>query len=97
VNTNKYVLRKVKDNVIELSTNCGTGTGTVKLTQEELSVELEMTVDKNCETLKTDERFIADINNVINISVEESHVSLRLHNNNGVMHFEEIGQQKTGQ
>ncbi len=62
----------------------------MELNHEEISVTLEMVVDSDCETIKIDERFISDINKVINVSVEEDHLSLRLHNDNGVMHFEKM-------
>jgi len=47
-----------------------------------------MSVDTACETIKTDERFITDLNHAINISLEDDHLSLLLHNDNGVIHFE---------
>jgi uncharacterized hydrophobic protein (TIGR00341 family) len=86
----KYILRKTGEGSIEVFTTCAEGKGSVELNQEEISVALEMVVDSGCETIKTDERFISDINNVINVSVEEDHLSLRLHNDNGVMHFEKM-------
>jgi uncharacterized hydrophobic protein (TIGR00341 family) len=88
--TGKYILRKTGEGSIEVFTNCADGKGSVELNQEEINVTLEMIVDSDCETLKTDERFISDINNVINVSVEADHLSLRLHNDNGVIHFEKM-------
>ena len=56
--------------------------------QEEVSIKVDMSVDTACETIKTDERFITDLNHAINISLEDDHLSLLLHNDNGVIHFE---------
>jgi len=47
-------------------------------------------VATSCETIKTDERFITDINHAINVSVEDDHLSFLLHNDNGVMHFDKM-------
>lgn len=87
LNAEKYFMVKTGKNVFDVVTNCAKGAGSLSLTQEEVSIKLDMTVDAGCETIKTDERFIADINNAINISVEGDHLSLLLHNDNGVIHF----------
>jgi uncharacterized hydrophobic protein (TIGR00341 family) len=90
LNAEKYFILKTGRNLFDVFTNCAKGTGSLALAQEEVSIKLEMAVDTSCETIKTDERFIADLNRSINISVDEDHLSLLLHNDNGVMHFEKM-------
>lgn len=88
LNAGKYFIQKVGKNSFDVYTNCAKGTGSISLTQEEVDIELEMTADAACETIKTDDRFIADLNNAINLSLDDDHLSLLLHNDNGVIHFE---------
>lgn len=90
LNTEKYFILTTGKKLFDVHTNCANGKGSIELAQEEVSIKLEMTVDAKCETIKTDERFIADLNNAINISLDDDHLSLLLHNNNGVIHFEKI-------
>ena len=90
LNAEKYSIQKTGENLFEVFTNCAEGTGSLEFAQEEISIKLEMTVATSCETIKTDERFITDINHAINVSVEDDHLSFLLHNDNGVMHFEKM-------
>ncbi|MEN8729471.1 MAG: TIGR00341 family protein [Desulfuromonadales bacterium] len=94
LNVEKYFIQKTGKNEFDVSTNCAEGTGNIELVQEEVSVKLDMIVDTDCETVKTDNRFIADLNHAINISLEDDHLSLRLHNDNGVIHFEKMKSEK---
>ena len=94
VHAEKYFILKTGENIFDVFTYCAEGSGSITLTQEEVSIELDMTVNTLCETIKTDERFIADINHAININIEEDHMSLLLHNDNGVMHFEKMKPEK---
>jgi len=86
----KYFIMKAGRNSFDVFTNCGEGTGSVELVQEDVSIKLDMSVDAGCKTIKVDERFIADLNNVINISLDDGHLSLLLNNDNGVIHFERM-------
>ena len=90
LNAEKYFILKTDKNLFDVYTNCAKGTGSIELAQEEVSIKLEMTVEASCETIKIDERFIADLNNAINISLDDDHLSLLLHNDNGVIHFEKM-------
>lgn len=84
----KYFIQKTGENLFDVFTNCAKGSGSIAFTQEEVSIKVDMSVDTACETIKTDERFITDLNHAINISLEDDHLSLLLHNDNGVIHFE---------
>ena len=94
LNAEKYSIQKTGENLFEVFTNCAEGTGSLEFAQEEISIKLEMTVATSCETIKTDERFITDINHAINVSVEDDHLSCLLHNDNGVMHFDKMNPER---
>jgi uncharacterized hydrophobic protein (TIGR00341 family) len=84
----KYFLSPAGENTFEIFTDCERGHGSFELAQEELIVKLDLVVKETCPSFKTDNRFIADLNQVININTNEDSISLRLNNDAGVMHFE---------
>ena len=55
--------------------------------QENLSIEIDSSIDEQCETIKIDSRFLSDINSVIHGDISEDVMTLGLNNNNGAMHF----------
>jgi hypothetical protein len=72
---------------VDLTTHCTKGSGSYELNQEKVTASFDITVDETCTTAKIDNRFITDLNQVINIKLEGENLSLRLASDVGVMHF----------
>ena len=70
-----------------MTTHCTKGSGSYELNQEKVTASFDITVDDACTTAKIDNRFITDLNQVINIKLEGENLSLRLASDVGVMHF----------
>jgi len=73
-------------------TNCSKGYGEYTFHQENLSIQVARRIDEQCETFKIDNRFLSDINLVVNVNASEDRSSLRLNNDSGAMHFEASNQ-----
>jgi len=70
-----------------VTTACSKKVGSYKFNQENLVVSVSTEVLSNCESFKVDSRFLSDINTAINVNVNGGGMTLRLNNDNGVMHF----------
>ena len=89
-----YFIEAGDESSFNLTTHCTAGKGTYELHQEEVKATIDVEVDESCETSKIDNRFIADLNHLINVSIEGDHMTLRLDSNVGVMHFESASKQQ---
>ncbi|RLA22954.1 MAG: TIGR00341 family protein [Gammaproteobacteria bacterium] len=85
---NGYFIKIVDKHSVELWSHCAHGIGSYELVHEEMNVTFDIVVNEACDTYELDQRYIADLNQVVNLLVEGEHLSLRLNNNDGVMHFE---------
>ena len=83
-----YTITTTGESSFNLMTNCIKGTGSYELSQENINVRFDGISDDSCATAKVDNRFITDLNHVINIQAEGENMSLRLDSDIGVMHFE---------
>jgi hypothetical protein len=83
-----YFFKAVDRTLFELTTQCVQDRGSYEISQEDLSASFDTAVDDGCETSKIDNRFIKDLNNVININIDGDHLVLRLGSDAGVMHFQ---------
>jgi hypothetical protein len=71
-----------------VATSCDKETGGYELRQENMSVEVDVSQYEDCPESKTDERFVSDLKDVINLDLDDDRLSLRLANDTGVMYFE---------
>ncbi|RLA46124.1 MAG: TIGR00341 family protein [Gammaproteobacteria bacterium] len=85
---NTYFIKVVDDHSVRLWNHCTHGTGSYELSQGELHVVFDIKVSETCDTYQLDQRYITDLNQVANLHIEDDHLSLRLNNDDGVMHFE---------
>ncbi len=92
---NSYIIKSADESSVSLTTHCTAGTGFYELNQEEIKATFDIEIDESCETWKIDNRFITDLNQVINVSIEDDHMTLRLDSNVGVMHFESASKQQS--
>jgi uncharacterized hydrophobic protein (TIGR00271 family) len=83
-----YFMEPTGDNSFAVTTSCGKHTGTYELHQENITIEIDATIDEKCAESKTEARFLEDFNDVINLDQEGNRVSFRISNDNGVMHFQ---------
>jgi hypothetical protein len=82
-----YFIVTKGENSVDLTTHCTKGSGSYELNQENITASFDITVDDACTTAKIDNRFITDLNQVINIKLEGENMSLRLDSDGGVVHF----------
>jgi uncharacterized hydrophobic protein (TIGR00271 family) len=82
-----YFIVTKGENSVDLTTHCTKGSGSYELNQENITASFDITVDDACTTEKIDNRFITDLNQVINIKLEGENMSLRLDSDGGVVHF----------
>jgi uncharacterized hydrophobic protein (TIGR00341 family) len=85
---NAYFLLPGTGTAFTVATFCEKGTGGYELQQETISVAVDVSIDEDCAEAKTDERFVSDLNQVINLDIDDDRLSLRMANDAGVMHFE---------
>jgi len=58
------------------------------LQQEGITVQIDAAIDETCVESKTEARFFDDFNEVINIDQDGNRLTLRISNDDGVMHFQ---------
>ncbi len=86
---NTYFINMDKKEGITVTTSCKQDIGKYIIQQETMSIELEMDFDEGkCIQQKIDKRYVSDLNDIINLSLDDDRLSLRIDNDNGVMHFE---------
>ena len=56
--------------------------------QKNIAIEIDVIIDEKWVESKTDARFIDDFNDVINLDQDGNRLSLRISNDDGVMHFQ---------
>jgi len=85
-----YFFEVSEDNDLLISSHCNSrGKGSYSINQEEIVLEVKLKIkEKSCESFKTDQRYAADLQQVVNIQIEGNNLSLRLNNDHGVMYFE---------
>jgi uncharacterized hydrophobic protein (TIGR00271 family) len=83
-----YSIKARNASSLDLKTHVTSGTGSYELQQEEITAAIDLEVDESCETSKLDKRFITDLNHVINVNIEQDHMTLHLASDAGVIHFE---------
>ena len=87
-NNTSYTLSNKAEKQFEVTTACSKGMGYYISQQESIEVAVTLKTPNNCPSKQIDERFIIDINDVVNIDGDKDRLSLRLNNGNGVMYFE---------
>ena len=85
---NSYYFRGDGEGKFMIRTICGSHAGKVELHQESIEVKIEALTDETCVESKTVDRFIDDFNQVINLNHEDDRLTLRISNDEGVMHFQ---------
>ena len=85
---NTYFIKVVDDHFVKMWNHCTHGTGSYELSQGELHIIFDTKVSETCDSYQLDQRYITDLNQVANLHIEDDHLSLRLNNDDGVMHFE---------
>jgi uncharacterized hydrophobic protein (TIGR00271 family) len=83
-----YFVEPKGENSFTVTTSCGKQTGTYELHQESITVKIDALIDEKCVELKTEARFFDDFNEVINLDQDGNRLSLRISNDDGVMHFQ---------
>jgi uncharacterized hydrophobic protein (TIGR00341 family) len=84
-----YSIKVRKDKTIKVTTTCKPEVGEYSVQQEIITIEFDTELDEGtCKQLKIDKRFFSDLNDIISLSLDDDRLSLRLDNDNGVMHFE---------
>jgi uncharacterized hydrophobic protein (TIGR00271 family) len=84
-----YSIDLDKDETITVTTTCRPELGTYSIQQEIITIEFETELDEaTCKQQKIDQRFFSDLNDIINLSLDDDRLSLRIDNDNGVMYFE---------
>jgi uncharacterized hydrophobic protein (TIGR00271 family) len=92
VHRQSYVLEAIDEGSIKISTYCTSGTAKYELSQEVISLDLDIALDEKCTAAKVDKRFISDLNQVIGINIGDEQLSLRLDSDIGVIYFEPVRQ-----
>jgi len=82
-----YLITAQSEDRIKINTACEEGEGSYILDQEFISMTLAMAISADCSTEKVDSRFIADINNVALISINDESLSLSMADKQGVIRF----------
>ena len=72
---------------VDIKTNCIKTQGDLILNQKNFQVSLNKIVTKQCDTYGIDQKFINDLNQVIQLRVVDDTLTLQLGNNAGIMHF----------
>ena len=85
---NSYFFRGKDESSFTVTTSCGKQTGTYELHQESIAVVIDALIDEKCAESKTEARFFDDFNEVINIDHDGNRLTLRISNDDGVMHFQ---------
>lgn len=87
--TDVYSVNLDKNETMTVTTTCMSFKGSYTIQQETITIELATEPDiEQCPQQKIDQRFISDLNDIINLSLDDDRLSLRIDNDNGVMHFE---------
>jgi hypothetical protein len=85
---NSYFFRGKDDNSFTVTTFCGKQTGTYELHQKSIAIVIDVIIDEKWVESKTEGRFFDDFNQVINLDQDGNRLSLRISNDDGVMHFQ---------
>ena len=83
----RYFLESKSENSFTVTTSCGKQTGTYELHQESIGIVIDATINEKCVESKIEGRFFDDFNQVINLDQDGNRLSLRISNDDGVMHF----------
>jgi uncharacterized hydrophobic protein (TIGR00341 family) len=87
--TDVYSIDIGEGETITVMTSCKPEVGKYSVQQEIITLEFENELDETtCKQQKIDQRFFSDLKEVINLSLDDDRLSLRINNDNGVMHFE---------
>ena len=84
-----YSINMDKDENITVKTSCKQDKGKYIVQQEKMEIEIEMDFSEaKCMQRTLDEIFVSDLNDIINLSLDENRLWLRIDGDYGLMYFE---------
>jgi len=84
-----YSINMDKDENITVKTSCKQDMGKYVVQQEKMEIEIEMNFNEaKCMQHTLDETFVSDLNDIINLSLDDNRLWLRIDGDYGLMYFQ---------